>query len=285
VANEGAAEAERKVLTAAANAPGPSCVGLILSDLASIAVISGRLDDAANLAEHAIQQLQQEHPADDPILLRPLHFIAYVRFEHGETAKAREIFRRMQSIRSERPEDQMLVHHLAATLLEIEGRYREAESEYVAALASLERVGLGGSMDAGGIFIALGGLYIKEHRLDDARRSLDRAFSISNSAAAVGRLDRMKVRLVRGVLLARRREWAQAELDLREALAIADGEPRLDPDILWSLLVNYAQVLRKNHHSGEAHSIEMRAVALHRQAQANATVDVTELAGKAVFKK
>jgi tetratricopeptide (TPR) repeat protein len=284
-ANEGAAEAERVVLAAAAKGPGPSCAGQVLTDLASIALASGRLDDAASLAERAIRVLQQEHLPNDPILLRPLNFIAYIRLEHGETAKAREIFHRMQSIRSERVEDQMLVHAMAASLAGIEGRYREAESEYIAGLTALEGAGLGNAIDAGDIFTALGGLYIKEHRLDDARLALDRAFAISNSAAEAGRLDRMKVLLVRGVLLARRRAWAQAERDLHDALAIADDEPRLDPDILWSLLVNYAQVLRKNHHSGEARSIEMRAVALHRQAQANATVDVTELAGKAALKK
>jgi tetratricopeptide (TPR) repeat protein len=277
------AEAEKEV-RASANGAGPTCVGLVLTDLASLAAVSGRLDDAANLAERAIQMLQQGHPPDDAILVRPLFFIAYGPLEHGETAKARKILHRMRSIRSERVEDQKLVHELAASLLENAGRYREAESEYVAGLTALEGAGLGGSRDAGSIWIRLTGLYIKEHRLEDATRALDRTFAISNSTNDVDHVDRMSLLFVRGVLLANLREWAQAERHMRDALAIADGEPRLDPDILWAVLVNYAQVLRKNHHSSEARSIEARAAGLHRQGQANTIVDVSELARRAILK-
>jgi len=283
-ANRGAAEAETNVL-ALTNGLGKSCAGQVLTDLASMAAVSGRLDDVASLAERAIQLFQQEHPPDDPILVRPLYYIASVRFEHGETAKARKILQRMQSIRSERVADQILVHQLAASLLENAGRYREAESEYSAGLTVLEGAGLGGAMNAASIWIARSGLYVKERRLDDATRALDRAFEITNSAADAGPLDRIKVLIVRGALLARRREWAQAERPLHDALAIADGEPRLDPAILESVLVRYAQVLRKIHHSGEARSAELRAAALHRQNAANAMVDVTEFAGRTVSKK
>jgi len=284
LANLAPAEAEKAVL-ASANGAGPSCAGQVLTDLASIAVVSGRLDDAAALSERAIQMFQQEHPPDDPILVRPLFFIAHVRFEHGEMAKAQKILQRMQSIRSPQVGDRILVHYLAASLLVGQGRDREAESEYIAGLTALERAGLGGARDAGSVWIVLGGLYIKEHRLVDATRALDRASAILSSAADATPLDRMFVLLGRGALLTKRRELAQAEQDLRNALAIADAEPRLDPDILLSVLINYAQALRKNHRSGEARSIEARAAALHPQTQVNAIVDVTELAGKATLKK
>lgn len=284
LANLGPAEAEKEIL-AFANGAGSSCAGQLLTDLATVAAVSGRLDDAVSLSERAIQMFQREHSPDDPIFVRPLFFIAHARFEHGETSKGRKILERMQSIRSENVHDRIRVHDLAASLLVSQGRNREAESEYVAGLTDLEGAGLGDTRDAGSLWIALNGLYIKEHRLDDATRALDRASAISNSAADATPLDRIGVLLARGALLASRREWAQAEQDLRNALAIADGAPRLDPDILLAVLTNYAQALRKNHHASEARSIEVRAAGLHRQAQVGAIVDVTELAGRAGLKK
>jgi tetratricopeptide (TPR) repeat protein len=282
-ANRGFAEAGMALLADSANGndgPGLSCKGLILTGLASRAAVSDRLADAATLAERALRLLEHEYPPDDPVLLRPLHVLAASRFGNGETARAREVFQRMQSIRIERPEDRVLVKVVGAWLLENEGRYREAESEYGGALYELERAGLGNTMDAGAVFNALGSLYIKEHRLDDAKRAIDRAVAISISAADAVPVDRMKALQTRGLLHARQREWAQAERDMRDALSIADGEPRTDPVVLASLLIDYAQVLRRNHHSREARSIEVRAARLHGNFAANAVVDVTELAAK-----
>jgi tetratricopeptide (TPR) repeat protein len=276
-AKQGVADAERVVLAAAAKGPGLSCAGAVLTNLASVAAVAGRLDDAASLAERAIQWLEQEYSRDDPVLLRPLHLMAIARFEHGETARAREVFERMQSIRVERPEDRALVHDTGAWLLENQGRYREAESEYVATLDELGEAALGNTMDAGVVLNAMAGVYIKEQRLGDAKWALDRALAIANSATDAVPVDRMKVLQLRGVLQARRREWVCAEQDLREALAIADGEPRLDENVLASLLTAYARVLRKNHHSREARSIERRIAGLDANARKNAIVDVSEL--------
>jgi tetratricopeptide (TPR) repeat protein len=280
-ANRGFAEAATELLAAANGNDRTelSCTGLVLTDMASRAAVSGWLADAATLAERALRLLEHEYPPDDPVLLRPLHVLAASRFGNGETARAREAFQRMQLIRIERPEDRVLVHDVGAWLLENEGRYREAESEYAGALYELERAGLGNTMDAGAIFNALGSLFIKEHRLDDASRALDRAVAISTSATDAVPVDRMKTLHIRGVLHTRQREWAQAERDMRDALSIADGEPRPDPVALASLLIDYAQVLRRNHHSREARSIEVRAAGLHGSFATNAVVDVTELAG------
>ena len=54
--------------------------------------------------------------------MRPLQILAATSFEQGETGKAREAFKRKQSIRIQRPEDRALLHGMAAVLSEAEGR-------------------------------------------------------------------------------------------------------------------------------------------------------------------
>ena len=74
-------------------------------------------------------------------------------------------------------------------------------------------------------------------------------FSRAKDAVA---MDRIKLLNVRGVLQAWQGDWQSAELDLHEALTMADREPWVDPSTLRALLNNYAAVLRRNHHGREA---------------------------------
>lgn len=263
-----------------AHSPEHSCAGLILSNLAASMAVSGRLAEAERFSERSVTILSQSVPPDDPVLLCPLQILAAARFEQGKTGMAREAFKRMQSIRIERPADRALVHSMAAALLHADGRFPEAESENLAAIRALEQAGRGATADAGAVLNALGSLYIEEQRLDEARRMLDRAFTIFTNDEGAVPMDRIKLLNVRGVLHTRLGEWRQAEQDLSEAVSMADRESRVDPVALASLLADYAYVLRRNHRGREARAIEVRAAALRDKGTADSVVDVTELLPK-----
>ena len=193
--------------------------------------------------------------------------------------RAREAFKRMQTIRIQRPEDSALVRAMAGAFFQADGTLEEAEAEYLAAIHAWAEAGRGETADAGAILNSLGSLYIDEHRLDDARGVLDRALIIFNHATDAVPMDRIKLLALWGVLHARQSEWQEAEKDFSDALSIADRESKVDPLALQSLLVNYGIVLRKNHHRREAHSIEARAAALGRDHMKD-VVDVTALFAK-----
>jgi tetratricopeptide (TPR) repeat protein len=253
------------------------CAGLAMNNMAGLLSVSGRLAEAEVMAERSIRILDEIYPSDDPALLRPLQILAAARFEQGKTARAREAFKRMQLIRIRRPEDRVLVNAMAAALLEIEGRWTESESQYSAAIQSLKSAGRGNTADAGALLNGLGGIYIKEQRMTEARQALDEALAIFERAPDADSWDRIKVLQTRGALRARQREWRKAEEDMANALSIADRESRVEPTVLRSLLIDYAAVLRKNHRRREARSIEMRIAALGRAYEEGGLVDVTDL--------
>jgi tetratricopeptide (TPR) repeat protein len=267
-------------LASGANRLGQACAGLILNNLAAKTAVSGRFAEAEVLAARSLSILGGSYPQDDPVLLRPLQTLFAVRFEQGKIAKAREASMRMRSIRIERPEDCALVAGVAASLLQAEGRPREAESEYLSALSAWERAGRGATADAASILNFLGSLYIEERRFEEARRALDTALSIFTTDQDAVPMDRMKLLNLRSVLYARQGEWRDAEEDLRVATSIADRETGADPVFWGPMWANYAYVLRKNHKGREARSFEARAAALHAHDIPDSLVDVTELLRK-----
>jgi tetratricopeptide (TPR) repeat protein len=257
-----------------------SCAGLVLNNVAAWMHISGRIADAERLADLSVLTLEKTYPPNDVVLLRPLQILAAARFEQGKTARARDAFKRMQAIRTERPDESALVHGMAAALLEAEGRRPEAEGEFLAALRAWGEAGKSDTADAGAILTALGSVYIKEQRLDEAQKALDRALAIFSRAKDAVPMDRIKLLTVQGVLHARKGEWREAEQDLYNGLSMADHEPWVDPVALRSLLTSYAHVLRKNHRGREASSIEARAAALQTDRTTATIVDITELLPK-----
>jgi tetratricopeptide (TPR) repeat protein len=267
-------------LTAASGGGTPAehaCAGLILNNLANLMLISGRLALSEGFAARSIHLLELSFSTDDPALMSPLQILAAARYWNGEIGRSREAFKRMQSIRIERPEDRALLHGMAGSLLDKEGNRREAESEYLEALRAWEEAGLGGTANTGAIYNALGALYIKQQRHDEARRALDRALYIFTSAQDAVPWDRINLLYIRAGLHTQRSEWREAEQDLRDAVSMADRQLQLDPAALAPVLDGYAYVLRKNHRRREARSIEERAAALHDQSTARAIVDATEL--------
>jgi tetratricopeptide (TPR) repeat protein len=253
------------------------CRGYILSNIAAIVFVSGRTADAEGMAEQGVRLLDQFYPPNDWMLLRPLQILAAVRLESGKTARAREAVKRIQAIQIKGPEDSAMVHSVAGALLQIEGRRSEAEAEYHGAFRALEEAGRSESQDAAAILHCLASLYLKEQRLEEAARTLDRALAIYNRAKDTVPYDRIKFLDLRAVLHARLGEWQQSEQDLHDALSMADGQPSTDQFFLRALLANYSYVLRRNHHAREARSIEARTAALPADGTARAIVDFTDL--------
>jgi tetratricopeptide (TPR) repeat protein len=274
--------AEAEALLSTATAPGDergqaACTGHVLGNMARTMAVFGNIAEAERLAERSVRILERLYPPDDWTLLRPLQILAAVRLESGETARAREAIRRIQSIRIKRPEDSAVVHATVGALLQIEGRRSEAEAEYHDAFRAWEEAGRGDSADAAALLQCLVALYLEEERLDEARQALDRSLAIFNRAKDVLPVDRIKFLDLRSVLHGRLGEWQQAEQDLRDALSMADREPFVDPPLLRWMLVNYSYVLRRNHHRREARSIEARRAALPADRGTADVVDLTDL--------
>jgi len=267
-------------LTSGADQAQGACAGIVLNNMAAFLSVSGRSEDGARLAAQSVQTLEKVYSPNDPALLRPLQVLAASSFELGMMGKAREAFKRMQSIRLQRPEDRALLYGMGAVLSEVEGRLPAAEADYLAALQAWQEAGRGETAEAAAILSGLGSLYIKEQRLSDARQALDRALAILSSAKDAVSMDRMKLLHVRGVLQARQDDWQGAEQYLHDALTMADRELSVNPFALRALLNNYATVLRRNNHKREARSIEARAAKIQIDYKTASIVDITDLLPK-----
>ena len=253
------------------------CAGLTMNKIAAFLSDSGRLAEAEAMAQRSVHTLDESLPPDDPALLRPLQVLAAIQFQRGKIARAREAFRRMQSIRTTQPEDRARANAMAAALLEAQGRWPEAEAQYTAAIQALKEAGRSDAADAGTLLVGMGGLYIREHRISAARQVLNEALAIFERAPDSEPPDRINLLHTRSALCARQGEWGEAEQDLANAVSIADHESRVEPAALRSLLVDYAVVLRKNHRRREARSVETRIATLGRDPEDGELVDVTEL--------
>jgi tetratricopeptide (TPR) repeat protein len=262
-----------------ASGSGQLCGGLTLHNLASVMALSGRLVEAEVLEKRSVKIFEQGYPRDSRVLLLPLQSLAQIQFEQREIAKARETLQRLQSIPSEGAADRAVAHSLAAALLYAEGRYDEAEADYLKALGAWEESGRGTTPDVAAVLDGLAALYVEEKRYPEAGRTLDRAMAVLTSADGAVATDWIKLFNSRAALHVRQAEWREAEADLHAAISAADRDTRLDPALLKSLLANYAHVLRKNHRGKEARSIEARAAAL-QTGVADRVVDISDLLPK-----
>jgi len=273
-------EAESSLSAAlAANAGGldRSCIGVVLNNMAAAASVSGRLAEAERLAGRAINTLEESYPLDDPVMLRPLQILIGARLAQHEMTKARAAFSRMQSIRTGSPADRALIHGSKAALLEMEGRWTEAESELRVSIAAWQEAGRGTSADTGSAFNALASLYQKEQRWGDAAEALNQALSIFTQAKDTVPMDKVKLLNDRAVIRARQGEYREAARDLEEAMSLVDRESGPDPVVLRSLLINYGYVLRKSHRQREAVLAEARLTALRNRWGGDGVVDASEL--------
>jgi tetratricopeptide (TPR) repeat protein len=266
----------------AASLPGgeKTCMGVILNNMAAAMSLAGHMAEAEILAQRALSILETSYPPGDLALLRPLQILAGARLAQGKTARAREALRKMESIRIERPQDRALIHGMTAAVLQVEGKLKEAEREYLAAIRWWEATASGDTADVVALLTDLGSLYIKRGELDQARQALDRARAVLVGAKDSTPIDQINLLTVRALLHAKRHEWPDAEENLRHAISIADRQARQAGTVLAPVLESYAFVLRKIGRIQEARAFERRASALHDHA-ADAVVDVSELLAKA----
>jgi tetratricopeptide (TPR) repeat protein len=276
--------ADAESMVAAGDPSQGACAGVVMHNLSRAMLALGRFRDAERLAGQSIQILEKVYPADNCMLLRPLHTLASILMETGKIQKAREAIERTRRLQITRSEDAAVVHLITGVLRQLEGRLSEAEAEYQIALRAMDEAGLGESADAASILDSLASLYLRQQRLYDARPALERSYSIYRRAKDVFPIDRVKFLGLRGVLHARAGEWPQSEEDFREALSTADRQPSVDPAILRLLLTNYSYVLRKNHHGAQARAVEARKAALP-PARATTVVDYADLLFESTHRK
>ncbi len=257
----------------------PVFAGLIMSNVAGLLIRSGRPKEAEAMAKRSVHALEERLTSNNIFLLRPLHTLAAAQLQQGETSRTRDTIERMRSIPITRPADRALVNAAAASLLEAQGRWPEAESQYAVAIQAMKEGGHGDTADEGVLLLDIGGLYIKEHRMRDALQALTEALAVFEHAPDSEPFDRVNLLWVRGAWHGRLREWKQAEQDFADALSIADRGSRMDPAVIRPLLVDYATVLRKDHRRREATAIELRITALGGEAR-RAVVDVSDLLAK-----
>ena len=269
-------EAETALSAALANGSEPACVARIFTNMAATLSQSGGFADAERLAERSVRILDSSTAPEAPVLLRSLQILAAARFQLGKTDKSRQAFNRMSTFPTERPEDQAVAHAMHGILLQAEGKSGDAESEYLAAVRTWEMAEGGDSANAASALSCLASLYIRDGRLDEAQRAVDRAVDIFSRANDAVSLDYLNVLHLRSALRYRRDQLREAEEDIRDAVALADRHPLLGPATYATLLADYAQVLRKNGRRREARAIQARAAALGPR-QSSTLVDVTEL--------
>jgi tetratricopeptide (TPR) repeat protein len=183
----------------------------------------------------------------------------------------------MLQLRAERPEQRVQVHITGGVLRQMQGKWKEAESEYLLAYEEWKQSGKAADTDAAAILSYLGALYITEERFKEASQGLDRALATLAVAENTLPLDRIKLLHARAVAHARQGEWPETEEKLRLAIAIAGGAGVSESLLLRSPLNNYAIALRKNHHRKEACAAESRASTLPGDPAAGAIIDVREL--------
>lgn len=256
------------------------CTGFLLHNMAVIMSASGRLGEAESFAERSVKVLEKSYPPEDLALLRPLASLSSALLEQRKIGKARAVFQRMLSVRTERPDDRAVLHTTAAALFQAEARYKDAELEYFRALAAREEAGRGQTADIAQLLNMLANLYIVDKRFDEAGHILDRVLAIVAVTGDGVLKDRATFLNSQAAVHIHRGEWRKAEEVLRSAITAADSEMRLDPLALETLLVNYAYVLRKNHRRREARAAEARAATLYSDRTIDPVVDASELLPK-----
>src|SRR5262249_23703510 len=160
----------------------------------------GRFSDTERLALRSVAVLEKVYRPEDAALFRPLSALAAARVQLGQTAMARQTFRRLKVIRTEEPADSALVHGIGAALLQLEGKNGGAMGEVCVALSDGERAGRGDAVDTAAVLTVLGTLYIQTQRWAQAQQALERAAAILNHSPETATMDRIKVLFVLGVL-------------------------------------------------------------------------------------
>ena len=118
------------------------CAGVVSGKVAALlSFYYGRIRDSEAFATRLLDLLQKNVDPDDPMLLRPLHVLAIAGLEQGKLRKAEQAFEQMLQVRAERPEQRGQVHIIGGALRQKQGKWKEAESEYLLAYEECKQLG------------------------------------------------------------------------------------------------------------------------------------------------
>src|SRR5262245_46091470 len=232
-----------------------SCAGQILAGIASILATQFRYAEAEKLARRAVEIIESSSTSEHRILAAALHSLAMALIQQRKLASAGSVLRRMQELRLERPEYQALVHEVSAHLFAASGKPHDAEPEFAAALNAWETAGRGSGIEASDVCYSLSLLYSDTGQLDKAKAFADRGIAIVAASPDALPADRMKLLNTRAVVSTRRRDRAAAEADFREALSIAQSNPRIAREIEFLVIDNYANMLREAGRKADARAL------------------------------
>ena len=259
----------------------PPCLWLILHNRANIFALSGRFAEAEVLTEQALSIMDGLFSTGDPARLRPLQLLWSVQSQQEKVARARQTFSKMQLLRLDSPRDQATLYGAAAAQLQVEGKIREAETQFLKAIDAWNRLGSGETCYVATLLADLGKLQLFEGRYAEAGQSLHRALTIVQSARDAVPMDLINVFFLQAALYARQGKWQAAAEKQGAAMALADRETRSDPPRRKLMMANFAYILRKAHRAKEARSIEALAAAIQGPVSTMGVVDVTELVDSA----
>ena len=224
--------------------------GIELAHQASLSSLEGRPGEAEALAERSFALLKDVAPPS-PLWLDPLQTLAAAQLDQQKIGKARETVRRMRELPTSRPEDRARVEGTAGALEQITGSPDRAETHFRNAWAAWQQAGKADSAEASTVLIA-SARSTPTRAATPRPNNVDRALAALNASRNGTRLDRIKLWNNRAVLYGRQSKWRAAESEMRAAVVAAGSDPPLDPLYLATLLSNFAQILRGNHHGAEA---------------------------------
>lgn len=254
------------------------CAGVMSGTVAVLLAVHGRMGASEAFAVRSIDLLKKNIEPDDPMLLAPLYALAIAGLEQGKFRKAEEAYEQMLQVRTASPGDKGQVHVVGGALRQMQGRLKEAESEYLMAFENFSRSEKRIDGDMAALLGYLGNVYLAEARLEEASQVLDRAFALLASFPAALPQDQVKILYLRAAVYARQRRWVKAEEKLRQAVTLADAAGVSEPVFFIRLLLtSYAVALRKNHHRKDARVVAERIVALPRDQVGASLIDVVQL--------
>jgi tetratricopeptide (TPR) repeat protein len=244
-----------------ASAGDRACLGLSLYNLAVALESQGKLAEAARIAARSLPELEAVMAPDDPMLRRPLQFLAQSAVGKGDSAAAWRFLSRLERIPPAGAGDSAMVHGLTATLLSSTGKPGEAETEYLRAIADWERAGRLDSFGLGAELVNLANLYGGAGRNGEAIALLERALPIVENPP-FNPVTRAKAIATIAVLQYRANNRAVSEQYFQRALSLTGAlPPGPEQELARWIYTQYAGVLRKWNRKKEAKLLEEEAKA------------------------
>jgi tetratricopeptide (TPR) repeat protein len=251
------------------------CLGIAASNLAVIAQREGNLKDAEQYGTIAVATFAQADP-DDLAMVRPLQVLAGVYISQGRLEKAKHVIARIESFTMPATKDSALLAGARAAILESEGRVRDAERQYRAAIDEWEKAGEGASLGVVPELCNLALLYMKQKHFDEAALLLRRALKVMDASKEPDSQLRVRVLTNLGILYVRGHDWPGAEAVLGRAMEIA-RHSGFQSDVKRRLYEAYAAALKQTGHKREARNLESEATAIFGSDPSSAVVSVDSL--------